>query len=476
MTAYKSFILALLLTLLIGCDKEDVAPFDSNLTIFIINDQHAQIDNFSKVKHIIDIEREETNVLVTCAGDLFSGNPVVDNYAPKGYPMVDLMNKVGFDIAVLGNHEFDYGQAVLAERMQQSEFKWVCANIDMANSGIPQPYDYITISIGDMKITFLGLIETKGKPGATIPSTHPLKIQGILFEKPEDVVSQYANVKVKENADLYIALTHLGHNYHDALGDFQLAQQYPYFDIIIGGHSSQIINTVVSGTPVFQAGEYLEYLGKIELQVKDKKVSKYNFELIDLANYPYSDNELQADIDDYNNIMNNTMSEVIGISLVHHEIYQLGCFYTDAIRERLGVDITFQNYGGIRSEIDAGNITVREIYEIDPFNNGAIIYQMSVAEIKNFLMASESWLWYSGVEIVQVDHEIQILDLFGNVIPDATILSVGINDYIPAVYDTYFPSDGDIQSFTTAEAIIYYLNNMQNEVNYPDCDRSFKFQ
>ena len=113
---------------------------------------------------------------------------------------------------------------------------------------------------------------------------------------------------------------------------------------------------------------------------------------------------------------------------------------------------------------------------IDPFNNGAIIYQMSVTELRNFLMASQSWLCYSGLEIVQADNGIQFIDLYGNTLAENKILSIGINDYIPAVYENYFPMDGELQSFTTAEAIIYYLKNIHGEVNYPDCGRYFKYQ
>ena len=87
-------------------DKSD-ETITKNLTIFFVNDQHGQLDNFSKIKYIIDKEKQETNVIVACSGDMFSGNPVVDNYPEKGYPMIDVMNKVGFDITVFGNHEFD---------------------------------------------------------------------------------------------------------------------------------------------------------------------------------------------------------------------------------------------------------------------------------------------------------------------------------------------------------------------------------
>jgi len=477
MTLKKTYILLFALFLLISCKKDNNEPIAKNLTIFFVNDQQGQIDNFSKVKHIIDKERQEADVIVTCEGDIFSGNPVVDNYEEKGYPMIDIMNKVGFDISVIGNHEFDYGVSILAERIEQADFDWVCANVDMGNTDIPQPYKYKTLSVGDLKVTFLGLLETNGKPNATIPSTHPLKIQGITFERPENVVSQYSNIKEQENSDLYIALTHLGHNGYDGnLGDFQLAQQFPYFDLIIGGHSSQIIDTIVNNIPIFQAGSYLKYLGKIELKVKNKKVEGLNYELINLSTYPDFDTELQADIDEYNINMADVLNEVIGFSQVYHKKYQVGCFYTDALRERLEVDVTFQNYGGIRSDLNEGDITVREIYEIDPFNNGTIIFNMSVSEIKNFLMGIESWVCYSGILIEQIGSNVQVNNLNGNIIPDTTFLTVGINDYIPAVNDSYFPTNGNIQSFTTAEAIIFYLRNINNEVNYPNCDHYFKYQ
>jgi 2',3'-cyclic-nucleotide 2'-phosphodiesterase (5'-nucleotidase family) len=476
MNSIRIYIFILTLFTIARCKDEAVDLVDYNLTIFFVNDQHGQIDNFSKVKHIVDGAKKETDVIVACSGDIFSGNPVVDYYAEKGYPIIDIMNQVGFDITAFGNHEFDYGQNVLTDRINQSDFEWVCANVNMENTGIPQPYEYKTLIVGDLKVTFLGLLETNGKPDATIPSTHPLRVQGISFERPENVLSQYINIKEQENSDVYIALTHIGHDgYNGVLGDFQLAQDYPFFDLIIGGHSSELIDATVNGIPIYQAGKYLDYLGKIELYVEDKSVKNYDFELIDLNTYQDFDTELQTDIDEYNENMDGLLNEVIGTSMTFHDRTQIGCFYTDALRERLDVDVTFQNFGGIRSGLVDGEITVREIYEIDPFNNGAMIYQMSVAEIEDFLKGMQNSFCYSGIQVDRIGDDVQVSDLNGEVIFDETMLSVGINDYIPAVYDSYFPTEVDVQPFTTAEAIIYYLKNIQNEVDYPDCDRYFKY-
>lgn len=345
----------------------------------------------------------------------------------------------------------------------------------MANSTIPEPFEYKTISIDNLKVTFLGLVETNGKDNATIPSTHPWRIQNLIFEKPEDVISQYANIKEQENSDLYIALTHLGfESFSGSMSDSDIASQYPFFDLIIGGHSHQIINSSVNNIPIYQSGSYLNYLGKIELTVKDKEVESINYELINLNTYSEFDSDLKAVIDEYNNLP--YLSEVIGYSHLFHEKPEVGCFYTDALKGVLNVDVTIQNTGGIRSVLNEGDITNREIFEISPFNNGTVIYDMTVSEIKNFLEGSRSGFYYSGIQIVQIGNDIQIRDLNNNIIPDNTILTLGTNDYIPAVYDNYFPTNGNIQSLTAAETIIYYLENVNSVVSYPSCDHYFRYQ
>ncbi len=476
-------ILLLNFLLLFNCSKENggntTGPENpsvtKDLTIFHINDQHGQLDNFSKIKHIVDIERQSTNVIVTCSGDIFSGNPIVDYYPEKGYPMIDIMNRVGFDISVVGNHEFDYGESILTSRMNQATFDWVCANVDMGNSGIPEPFEYRSLSIDNIKVTFLGLVETNGKDNGTIPSTHPWRVQDLTFERPKDVISHYSNIKQQENADLYIALTHLGYACNcEALTDSEIAVQYPYFDLIIGGHSHQVINTTINNIPIFQSGSYLNALGKIKLKIKDKAIESLTYELIDLDSYSSYDEDLKTVIVAYDNFP--YLNEVIGYSYKFHDKPEVGCLYTDALRSAMNVDITFQNTGGVRSTLDEGDITVREIYEIDPFSNGTVIYDMTISEIKSFLMGSGSGFYYSGVQINQVGNIIEIKDMDNVVISDDTVLTLGINDYIPAVWDNYFPTNGNTQASDSADTIIYYLQNINAEVNYTNCSNYFRYQ
>jgi 5'-nucleotidase/UDP-sugar diphosphatase len=142
----------------------------------------------------------------------------------------------------------------------------------------------------------------------------------------------------------------------------------------------------------------------------------------------------------------------------------------------MGVDVTFQNHGGIRSGLDEGDITVGEIYEMDPFNNGAVIYEMTAIDIKDLLMGSGAGFYYSGVQIGQTGTVIELRYPDGSLISESTLLSVGINDYIPAVHEAWFPDNGSWQPYTTAEAIIYYLERINNQVNYPGCNRYFRYQ
>lgn len=468
-------ILLILAVFVFGCSKENAKNESTkNLTLFFVNDIHGQIDNFSKVKHIVDAERLNTNVIIASSGDMFSGNPVVDNYDEKGSPMIDIMNQIGFDISVIGNHEFDYGVNALKNRIEQSDFPWICANVNVNNTGVPQPAAYSTLTVGDLKVTFLGLVETGGSNNSIIPSSHPWKVKDFTFQQAENIVGDFMNTKSEEDADLFIALSHLGHSgYEGEMGDFQLAGQNFFFDLIIGGHSHAVIDTTIANIPVFQAGAYLHNLGKIELTVKNKSIQSVNFSLINLDEYSEFDTDLQAVIDEYNNLP--YLYEVIGYSHQYHDKYQVGCFYTDAMRLQMNVDVAFQNTGGVRSPLNEGDITKREIYEISPFNNGTVIYEMSVAEIKEFLIGSESGFYYSGIIIRKIGDNIQIKDLQERDIPNDHILKVGINDYIPAVHEIYFPNNGTVQPLTAAETLISYLENINSQVNYPNCNQYFRY-
>lgn len=475
MKTVKTTLILAIFVIIWGCSKENLKHSETKqLTIFFVNDVHGQIDNFSKLKHIVDAERENNDVLLVSSGDIFSGNPVVDNAEEKGFPIIDLMNDCGFDVSVLGNHEFDYGPEILQQRIEQSNFPWICANVDTKNSGVEQPPAYYTIQLGDLRITFLGLLETGGSKNAVIPSTHPNKVKDFEFVPAQTVVHDYMFLKEQENADLLIALSHLGlSSYDGGIGDFQLAHENYFFDLIIGGHNHAVTDTVFSNTPIFHAGAYLNASGKIILEIENKTLKSAQFVLIDLDNYTNVDATLQTKIENYNDVPH--LKEVIGFADAFHSRSEVGCFCTNALQKQMKVDVAFQNTGGVRNTLDYGEITVREIFEISPFNNGTVIYDMTVAQVKEFLIGSGSGFYYSGINPRKENDELVIYDASFRKIPDNYLLKVGINDYIPAVHSIYFPYNGKIQSLSAAETLIEYLRNNPKHIDYSDCYQYFRF-
>ncbi|MGA8854394.1 MAG: bifunctional UDP-sugar hydrolase/5'-nucleotidase [Christiangramia sp.] len=443
----------------------DPIPTDTpqSIVIFTINDMHGKIDNFAKVKAIIDKEKEtETQVFFVAGGDLFSGNPVVDYYPDKGFPIIDLMSKSGMDVSALGNHEFDYGQEILNDRMQQATFPFLCANVQNNQSSLNIPQGMANIEKDGFKIAFIGVVETNS-PG-NIPSTHPKKLGGLEFNEGLDAVAEYRDNEEVEKADLVVALTHYGYN-----GDEMILRNNNFIDLVIGGHNHAVYDREVDGHHMVQSGSNLEYMTKLKLDVLNGEIVNYYYELISLEDKTQEDPELAELILEYNN--RPEFYEEIGTSLQDHNSAETGCFYTDALRTITGADLVFQNYGGIRAGLDYGTITPFDIYTIDPFGNGLDTFSMTVSDLKSFLNNSEApSLAYSGIEIYREDGRVQFYDAEGEKLKDDDVLIVGLNDYISNVYPDNFGSPIKTFEKTTAEYLIEYLTQYQSVIDYEDCN------
>lgn len=460
----------LFLLLLSACrKKEETISSPWELTIFTINDIHGRIDAFPKLKALIEAEEKRNAVILTAAGDVFSGNPVVDNYRKRGYPMIDLMNRTGVDVASLGNHEFDYGQDILRKRIRQSDFPWLCANVETTSSLLPQPPAYAEITAGDLRLLFLGMVETYGKADAVMPSTHPWKLENLTFSPYYKITDQYAHLKSEQKADLYIALSHLGE-----YADFRLAGNYPFFDLIIGGHSHSLTDTIINEIPIFHAGGNFRYAGRLRIDYEEGEVRQLEYELIRMDTVSVADRRLSRRVRRYN--AKAQMEEVLGYAETALTKSQVGCLYTDALRIQQGVDVVFQNSGGVRSGLDQGDITKKEIYTIDPFNNGFVRMKMSVDEIIGFLKNSGEGLYYSGISLDQTEEGDIELCREGEKLAGNTLLTLGINDYIAAVNDRWLPDEHELVPLNTAEIIIAYLEQLEAKVDYADCDRYFRYQ
>ena len=450
-------------------NKSITAVFEKSaaesIVIYTINDPHGKINNFARVKAIIEKEKEsESQVFFVSGGDIFSGNPIVDYHSEKGSPIVDLMGKSGMDVSVIGNHEFDYGQQILNNRMEQASFPFLLANVNKGSGDLNLPQGQVNIEKDGFNIAFIGVVET-GSPDHT-PLTHPKKVTGLEFSEGVDAVGAYENNQEVRNADLVVALTHYGQ-----YGDRQILQEHDFIDLVVGGHNHAIYSEKVAGRYMVQSGSDLRYLTKLSLDVQDGEITDYKYELIDLNTVEIQDESLQEEIAAYNNIPE--LFVEIGTSLQDHTSSETGCFYTDALRTITGADLVFQNYGGIRAGLDYGPITPFDIYTIDPFGNGLDTFEMTVAQLKAFFNSGNApALAYSGVTMETRNGTTVFLDSSGKIMADDKILTVGLNDYISNVYPDYFGTPVKTYEKTTAEYIIDFLKGYQAEINYGNCDRS----
>ena len=340
----------------------------TEIIILHTNDMHAKIDNLPKLAYLLDsLKRNHPFVFLVAAGDNFTGNPVVDMVPDKGFPIIDLMNRSGFDISCTGNHEFDLGQEFLNKRVAQAEFPFICCNLDASGAEFKQPRPYYIIYAGsEITLAMLGIIQLDVNG---LPSSHPAKMTGIKFCNGPHKAKEYT--WLKEKYHILIGLTHLG-----VEDDVKLADSMPQFDLIIGGHSHTLLEKplIENGVMIVQAGANLKYVGKTTLTIADGHVIDRQDEVIPISALKKSNPEMDELVGKYN--QNEEFSKILATAETPFEgLDELGSLMTDALASELKVDFAFQNKGGIRVQnMEKGNITMKDIYKLDPFNNQVVIY------------------------------------------------------------------------------------------------------
>ncbi len=444
------------------------------VVILHTNDMHAKIDNMGKLAWLADsIRQQHPHVFLLSAGDNFTGNPIVDMYPEKGYPMIDLMNRVGFNLSAMGNHEFDLGQDMLNKRRNEANFPFICANIDVSKSKLKKPSPYFLLKVEKCKIPVLGLIQVSENG---LPDSHPSRLSGLSFIQPDVKTADY--IKLKEKYGMLIALTHMG-----VEGDVPLAGKFPQIDLIVGGHSHTVMTKPLmeNGVMIVQTGSQLKSVGKTTLQITNGRITDRKYELISLAAVTRSKPEIQEIIDHYND--NEEMNKVIAraeTALNNQE--ELGCMMTDAITRQFGLDFAFQNSGGIRiPNLPKGDILYKDIFRLDPFGNQVVTYNMTLAEIKSLILNAynrnkEPDLMASGLKYTAVVDgnglctDVEMRDLSGNPLDPSKKYKVGMNSYIGATYTFDHADPGTTNFDTTAQTLINFLNEVKS-VNYEGTSR-----
>ncbi|MCW5961067.1 MAG: bifunctional metallophosphatase/5'-nucleotidase [Pyrinomonadaceae bacterium] len=329
--------------------------------------------------------KENPNTIFTLGGDTLS--PSVETLTYKGAQMIDAWNAVGLDYSVFGNHEFDLKTPVLLERMKESKFRWLGANIiDTETKRIfaDTPKYVIVEYPGGVKVGIIGLI---------LPETKETSSMGenLMVADYCETAKKYVPEMRKEGANAIVGLTHLF-----MAQDKKLAQCAD-FDLILGGHEHTLLQSSSNGTPIFKMTADARELGKFDLNFdpKTRELISIDWQVIPVTDRIADSPDFAPVTAKYKDLLEK-LAEPIGRTAVvldagsasnRTQETNVGNFIADAFRRSTGADIGFLNGGSIRADLtyNPGSITKRDVLSMLPFNNPVVKIEIGGKTLREVL-------------------------------------------------------------------------------------------
>jgi len=373
------------------------------LTLLHFNDFHGQLEPYSdgpaesRVGGIarlatavgqVRAEAGDRPVLLLFGGDLLQGTLTSSLFL--GIPDVALLERLGVEAAVMGNHELDYGQDVFRRLAGLARFPFLSANVQSDPEPLPVRPSVILAKPGGLRVAVLGLTT----PQLTT-ATHPRNVSGLSVEEPV-AAARRAVPGLAAGADLVVVLSHMG-----IVDDRRLAREVPHVDVIVGGHNHNVYAEPVleGGVAILQAGERGRWLGRLDLACQDGHWRRTDYRLLAMDASVAEDPEMAAEVTRIAAQANAEMTQVIGHSQVElsarrEEIRRIespfGDFVADLAREITLAQVALFNGGGFRATIPAGEVTLKQVYQAFPFRNELVVGDLSGSQILAALERSAS--------------------------------------------------------------------------------------
>jgi 2',3'-cyclic-nucleotide 2'-phosphodiesterase (5'-nucleotidase family) len=438
-------------------------PDQTEIIILSTTDIHGKFDYLPVFSAFVKETRTKyENVIVVDGGDRFTGNPYNDLYEKKQFPIVDLMNLVGFDVMVIGNHEFDFGIEVLNERIQETRASVIMANIDFKSSGLEglvEPYHIVNKN--GIKIAFLGLSNVDKQTGK--PAVLAKRIEGIEFFDPIETALHFRYLR--KESHVFVALTHIGFT-----EDRALAYAMPELDLIIGGHSHTMLEKpiILNGVMITQAGQHARQIGKTKILLEKGVITEITNEIIDLSTWDKPvDHAIVERVKDFEG---NRFWERPFATLLHEipNVEQLSYMATDAAIALPGVDFSLLNFSGIRAErLSAGPITYGDILRLSPFNNFLVIVGLKPSGIQKFIEQRTDFLSPAGFEYTarKTPDGTRVERMM---LPNGQILDENKTYYLAIdnfLFSRYLSEHSDYANFTDVFVVDNIVNFLRNNPN-----------
>ncbi|HOB15669.1 MAG TPA: 5'-nucleotidase C-terminal domain-containing protein [Defluviitoga sp.] len=392
MKKFTSVILILLVVLSIFAKP-------THLVIFHLNDTHGHVwgtddgGGFARIATVInqtkeEVEKEGGYVLFVHAGDVNTGVPESDQM--DALPDFMILSYMGLDAMTLGNHEFDKPFETLELQSKIAQFPFVAANFVNDLHGGPIFEPYIIKKCGDVKVGIIGLATEQ-----TLV-LEPIYLGNNTISNAKETLEKYLPI-VQKKSDVVIVLCHLGY-YDDENPEpvlpvkftttNELAESFSGIDVIIDGHTHSVLDksVVINDVIIAQAGEHGKYLGRIDLWVDGGHVVDWRSGLIPITTDIPEDPFIKMFSDMFYQLGSAALNEVVGETRVlldgerahvRSHATNLSNLIADSMIWKTGADVALVNGGGIRSSIDAGEITYRDVLTVLPFGNTVYVLELT---------------------------------------------------------------------------------------------------
>ena len=402
-------VILMAMTLMTGCGNKKSEKVQEDIVVLFTNDVHCGIEENIGYAGLVSYKKkmmEQTPyvTLVDC-GDAIQGEYI--GAVSDGEYIVDIMNKVEYDFAILGNHEFDYGTERLSYLLDKAETQYLACNVTYTGkntSALEKVVPCEIVEYGDVSVAYIGV----STPETILKSTPTYFMEDgeFVYSFAEGdgtelytVVQKYIDECKGKGADYVVLLTHLGDTSESgAYASTELVANISGADVVLDAHSHSTVSCRViedkAGEDVLvsSTGTKLTNIGKLVItaagnitvglvdsyEFKDEETVKYinsikaEYEAEMNRKVAYSDIALKGSTED-------------GIRLTRNRETTIGNFCADAYRIIGNADIGLLNGGGIRADLPKGDITYADIIAVHPFGNTLCTAYVTGAEVADLL-------------------------------------------------------------------------------------------
>lgn len=490
--------------------EEQTQEQDTTIQIVHTNDIHGYYTEtkngtlgFAVLKSIVDQEGAD---LVLDMGDTFHGQAFAT--INEGSSIAQLMKEVGYDAVTPGNHDWSYGAERLKELEKIGGFPILAANVTTLNGDdfFEQNYLVKEVTADDgtkLKVGVVGVIDDE-----FYRSTASDNIAGLTFEEEAQEatkIAQYLNDV--EKCDIVLAMTHQS-NCEEFIANIK------GIDAVLAGHEHIVMDESYPDSegklvPVVEAGYYMNNIGVMELTLdaESKEIVSVDERFYTMENDIAENEQVKESISEIEKQQQVTLSQAIGYTEnaypyswedVRIAQQDIGKLVTESYMEFTGADVAFENAGGIRAGLDAGDITYQDVISISPYGNVVVTKKLTGKEIIDILNQSlaigkacddvytiqkeavakgedpyqyswpedsGSYLQFSGID-VETNENGQIISakINGTDVNEKEMYVVAMNNYLgESDLYTALPAAGVEQEFGTCEqALIKYIRNRNN--------------